>query len=73
VGGRFRRDRIYVYLWLIHAVVGQKPTQHCKAIIFQLKVNLKNIFLKTIASSSSEYTKFALLKNTRDIYIHRFI
>jgi len=73
VGGRFRRDRIYVYLWLIHAVVWQKPTQHCKAIIFQLKVNLKNIFFKTIASSSSEYTKFALRKNTRDIYIHRFI
>jgi len=28
---------IYIYLELIHAVVQQKLTQHCKAIIFQLK------------------------------------
>ena len=31
VGGR--RERTYVYLWLIHTDVWQKPTQHCKAII----------------------------------------
>jgi len=34
--------RTYVYLWLIHIVVWQKPIQHCKAIILQLKINLKN-------------------------------
>ena len=28
---------IYVYLWLIHTVVWQKPTQHCKAMILQFK------------------------------------
>ena len=28
-----------VYPWLIHVDVWQKPTQHCKAIIFQLKIN----------------------------------
>ena len=28
----------YVYLWLIHADVWQKPTQYCKAIL-QLKRN----------------------------------
>ena len=27
---------IYIFIWLI-CVVGQKPTQHCKIIIFQLK------------------------------------
>ena len=26
VRGRFRRERIWVYLWLIHVVVCQKPT-----------------------------------------------
>ena len=26
----------YVYLWLIHVDVWQKPTQFCKANIFQL-------------------------------------
>ena len=34
-------EGIYVYLWLIHAVAWQKPTQHCKPIIFQLQRNLK--------------------------------
>ena len=36
-GGRLRREEIYVcvyiYIWLIHFVVQQKLTQHCKAII----------------------------------------
>ena len=32
----------YVYLWLIHVDTRQKPTQDCKAIILQLKINLKN-------------------------------
>jgi len=31
---------IYVSLWLI-CTVHQKPTQHCKVIILQLKINLK--------------------------------
>ena len=41
VGGRFKREGAYVYLWLIHVDVWQKPTQHCKAIILQLKIILK--------------------------------
>ena len=32
-----------VYLWLIHVDVWQKPIQHCKAIIVQLKINLEKI------------------------------
>ena len=38
-GGRFKREETYVYLRLIHADVWQKPTQYCKAIILQLKIN----------------------------------
>ena len=30
-------EETYVYLWLIHVDVWQKSTQHCKAIILQLK------------------------------------
>ena len=30
------------YLGLIHVVVRQKQTQHCEAIILQIKINLKN-------------------------------
>ena len=39
-------ERTYVYLWLICVVVWQKPTQHCKVIILQLKMKriLKKIF-----------------------------
>jgi len=39
VGGRFKREETYVYLGLIHVDVQQKPTQHCKATILQLKIN----------------------------------
>ena len=41
---------MFVYLWLIHVDVWQKPTQYCKAIIFQLK----NTFKKFIEDSDSD-------------------
>ena len=37
MGGRFKREGIYVYLWLIHVEVLQKTTKFCKAIFLQLK------------------------------------
>ena len=37
VGGMFKREVIYVCLELIHIVIQQKLTQHCKTIIFHLK------------------------------------
>ena len=37
--GVAQEEGVYAYLWLIHTVVWQKPTQYCKAIIFQLKIN----------------------------------
>ena len=41
VGGRLKREVIYVCL--IHVVMQQKLTQHCKLIIFQLEVKEKYI------------------------------
>ena len=38
-GGNFKREGVYVYLWLIHVDIWQKPRQYYKAIIFQLKRN----------------------------------
>ena len=35
--GRFKREGTHLYLRLIHVAVWQKPTQHYKAVIFQLK------------------------------------
>ena len=42
----------YVYLWLIHVDVWQKPTRYCKAIILQLKIN---IFLKRICTKQTTF------------------
>ena len=39
VGRRFKREGTSVNLWLIRVNVWQKPTQNCKAIILQLKIN----------------------------------
>ena len=39
IGGRPKREGTYIYLRLIHADVRQKPTQYCKAIVLQLKIN----------------------------------
>ena len=41
MGERFQRERTHVSLGLIHAVVRQRPTGHCEAVILQLKTNLK--------------------------------
>ena len=38
VRGRFKREGIYVYLWLIHVDIWQKPSQYCKEIILQLNI-----------------------------------
>ena len=35
------REGTYVYLWMIYVDIWQKPTQHYKAIILQLKINIK--------------------------------
>jgi len=40
VGRRFKRERTYVYLWLIHVDGWQKPAQYRKAIILQLKIDI---------------------------------
>ena len=37
MGGRFKRERTYVYLWLIYADVWQKPSQYCVANFLPIK------------------------------------
>ena len=39
---KFKREGTYVYLWLIHVDVWQKPKQYYKAIILQLRINNNN-------------------------------
>ena len=40
VGGRFKKEGIDIYLWLIHVDVRRKLTQYCKAVTLQLKSSL---------------------------------
>jgi len=42
-GGWFRTEETYMYFWLIHVVVWQKPTQYCKAIILQFKKMVRDL------------------------------
>ena len=48
VGSRFTREGTYVYLRLIHVDIWQKQTQYCKAIVLQLKINLRNKMKSTL-------------------------
>ena len=38
-GGGIKREGTYVYLWLIHVDIWQKPTQYCKESMIQLKIH----------------------------------
>jgi len=38
VGGRSKREGIYVLIELIHFVIQQKRAQHCKAITLPIKI-----------------------------------
>ena len=49
VGRRRKREGIYVYIQPIHFIVQQKLTQHCKAILSQLKKKKKK---KDVSSHS---------------------
>ena len=60
VGGRSKKDGTYVYLWLIHVDVWQKPTQYCKTIIIQLQIN--NFFFKGYVGLNRTHT--TLTKNS---------
>ena len=35
MGGRFKKEGIHVYLWLVHGEVEQETAKFCKAIILQ--------------------------------------
>lgn len=41
VAGRFKKEGMYVYLWLMHVNVRQKPARYCKAFILQLERKFK--------------------------------
>ena len=54
---RLKKEVISVYLQLILVVVQQKPTQHCKAIILQLKKEYVGVLIKNLVLGT--YCTFA--------------
>ena len=42
-GKEVQEGRTLIYLWLIHIDIWKKPTQHCKAITLQLKMEKSKI------------------------------
>ena len=53
VGGRLKREGMYVYIQLIHFIVQQKPRQHCNAITVQLKKKGYPVFCFFFTDSKS--------------------
>ena len=59
---RLKREMIYAYTRLIHFLVQQKPTEHCKAITLQfLKIERKN---KTILLAKGFLVVWLVLLST---------
>ena len=54
VGAGLKREEMYVYMQLIYVVVQQKLTQHCNAIILQIKIKTK--VLKNSLGNTREIT-----------------
>ena len=58
-----KREGTYVYLWLIHVDVWQKPAQYCKAIICQLKKREREMANKYMGQTTKD------LYNTKGVCI----
>ena len=69
VGGMFKKEGtyIYIYLLLINVDVWQKPKQHCKASILQLRIN-KSLKLKENISRVHQMQQ-GLIGNEYNSYI----
>ena len=66
-GGRLKREGMHVYLQLNNVVVLQKTTHHCKAIIFQLKINLRSLIYNPIKKNKMLWIN--LTKEEKCMYI----
>ena len=68
VGGRFKREKTYGCLRLVHADVWQKPTQYCKAIILQIEVNKFFLKIKNIKKQRKMRVLFNKIVTLGSIY-----
>ena len=70
MGGRFKREGTYAYLWLIHVDVWQKPTQHCNAIILQIKMNI--FFKVPLKLTEKIYLGINLTKEAKELHADKY-
>ena len=70
VGGGFRKEGIYAYLWLIHVDVWQKPIQHCNAIILQIKMNI--FFKVPLKLTEKIYLGINLTKEAKELHADKY-
>ena len=66
VGGRLKREGIHIYLQLIYIIVQLELTQHCKAIILELK---KEIFFSCSSLSFFETVTLNTLMDKSCIFL----
>ena len=68
MGREVQKEGAYVYLWLIHVDLWQKPIQFCKAIILQLKINKFKIKKKKRDQPQEGRAFGYLVHGTKDIF-----
>ena len=85
MGGRFKREGTYVYLWLIHTDAWQKPMQYCKSNYISIKINKffkinKYIFYNPLQQWAKDLTDISpkkthrwLIKIRRDAQHHSLL
>ena len=56
---RFKRDRTYVYLGLMHVEIWYILIQYCKVVILKLKIN-KSSFIKKYVHAPQEISLFGV-------------
>lgn len=67
VGGRLKKEGLYVYIWQIHVVVQQKLMQHCRVIYSNKKHDIfflkHDILIRNYKFALAEYLNMDDIKN----------
>ena len=65
VEGTFKKEGTYGYLWMIHIVVWQKPTQHCKCLNSPIKKNKAELERGELVTNRTHLQLFQLTEQVK--------